>query len=277
MPTTIPALRGNFGATEYFLTTMNIGEFVKNVHFPQELPDWESLSIEEKFQREISVRRVRNEIAPYFASDPDRFFRRFGAGCHQRRRDGVRASAQHRGGGGGGGRNVVPQLYQSAAQNMGFLTLQGSEILVPLDGQHRAKAFKFAIDGNDDNNRPIAGIKGNSDLAKDQVAVILVRFNPQRARRIFNKLNRYAKPTTKADNLIIDDDDAIAVITRELLGEDGIIPARLVRIGGNTLTAVPRNSPLWQPSMSLTMRWRKDCVSWAPGRFTECPKSSGIW
>ena len=73
MPTTIPALRGQFGATEYFLTTMNIGEFVKNVHFPQELPDWESMSIEEKFQREISVRRVRNEIAPYFASDPDRF------------------------------------------------------------------------------------------------------------------------------------------------------------------------------------------------------------
>ena len=73
MPTTIPALRGNFGATEYFLTTMNIGEFVRNVQFPQELPDWGSLSLEDKYQREISVRRVRNEIAPYFASDPDRF------------------------------------------------------------------------------------------------------------------------------------------------------------------------------------------------------------
>ena len=119
---------------------------------------------------------------------------------------------------------------------MGFLTLQGTETLVPLDGQHRAKAFKFAIDGADDNNRPIAGIKSNQDLAKDQVAVILVRFNPERARRIFNKLNRYAKATTKADNLITDDDDAIAVITRELLGENGVIPARLVRIGANTLT-----------------------------------------
>ena len=119
---------------------------------------------------------------------------------------------------------------------MGFLTLQGSEVLVPLDGQHRAKAFKFAIDGNDDNNRPIAGIKGNSQLAKDQVAVILVRFNSQLARRIFNKLNRYAKPTTKADNLISDDDNAVAVITRELR----VIPARLIRIGGNTL---PANAP----------------------------------
>ncbi len=111
---------------------------------------------------------------------------------------------------------------------------------MPLDGQHRAKAFKFAIEGADDNNRPIAGVKANQDLAKDQVAVILVRFNPERARRIFNKLNRYAKPTTKGDNLITDDDDAIAVITRDLLSEHGVIPARLVRIGANTL---PSNAP----------------------------------
>ena len=73
MPTTIPALRGNFGATEYWITTMNIGEFVRSVQFPQDLPGWEQLSIEDKYQREINLRRVRNEIAPYFASDPDRF------------------------------------------------------------------------------------------------------------------------------------------------------------------------------------------------------------
>ena len=73
MPTTIPALRGNFGATEYWITTMNIGEFVRNVQFPQDLPGWEEISIEDKYQREINLRRVRNEIAPYFASDPDRF------------------------------------------------------------------------------------------------------------------------------------------------------------------------------------------------------------
>jgi len=73
MPTTIPALRGNFGSTEYWVTTMNIGEFVKSVHFPQDLPGWEDMSIEEKYQREINLRRVRNEIAPYFASDPERF------------------------------------------------------------------------------------------------------------------------------------------------------------------------------------------------------------
>ncbi len=120
---------------------------------------------------------------------------------------------------------------------MGFLTFQRSEILVPLDGQHRAKAFKFAIDGSDDNNRPIEGIRSNQELAKDQVSIILVRFEPVSSRRIFNKLNRYTKATTKSDNLITDDDDSLAVITRNLLGENGLIPARLVRLGANTLNA----------------------------------------
>ena len=73
MPTTIPALRGNFGANEYWVTTMNIGEFVRMVQFPQELKEWETLTIEEKYQREISLNRVRRQIAPYFANDPDRF------------------------------------------------------------------------------------------------------------------------------------------------------------------------------------------------------------
>ena len=44
------------------------------------------------------------------------------------------------------------------------------------------------------------------------------------------------KPTGKADNLITDDDVSMAVITRMLLGEDGVIPVRLVRLKGNTLS-----------------------------------------
>ena len=83
---------------------------------------------------------------------------------------------------------------------MGFLTFNGGELFIPLDGQHRAKAFKFAIDGADDNNRPIEGMKGNVDLASDKVAVILVRFDQTTARRIFTRLtampNRPPRATT---------------------------------------------------------------------------------
>ena len=231
MPTTIPALQGKFGSIEYYLTTMNVGEFVRAVRFPKDIPGWEDLSIEERYQRDINLRRIRTQIAPYYAGDPYRFSSALVLAVREPE-DGkmVFESLSEFGKSSG-----VPALYKSATKEMGFLTLSGGEVLVPLDGQHRAKAFKFAIDGADDNNRPIQGMKSNLELASDKVAVILVRFEQTSARRIFNKINRYAKPTNKGDNLITDDDDAMAVMARELLREDGVINARLVRIGANTL------------------------------------------
>lgn len=237
MLTMFPALRGKFGETEYWMTTMSIGELLRFARLPQELPDWEDMSIEEKYQRDINITRVRKSVAPYFASDEYRFS---SALVLTILNDDNIVFEQLPSLGGGSRSNPVPALYQTAAANMGFLTLTGDEVLVPLDGQHRIKAFQYAIDGTDDNNRPIPSLKVNTDLSKDQVAVILVRFQPTPARRIFSKINRYAKPTSKADNLITDDDDAIAVITRELLGEDGVIPTRLIRIGANTL---PKTAP----------------------------------
>ena len=232
MPTTVPAMRGEFGTNKYWITALSVGELVKMVQFPQDLPGWDTLSIEGKYQREINVNRVRGQITPYFAGDEDRFSGSLVLAVMNSESMVFEPLTNI-----GGGWNRVPQLYQSAAQNLGFLTLHGGEVLVPLDGQHRAKAFKFAINGADDYNRSIAGVKANPDLAKDVVPVILVEFDALRARLIFNKLNRYAKPTTIADNLITDDDDAVASITRDLLGEDGAVPSRLVRIGGNTLPA----------------------------------------
>ena len=229
MPTTMPALQGKFGETEYYLTTMRVGELIRAVQMPNEIRGWEDLSIEERYQRDINIRRVLKDIAPYFANDPARFSGALVLTVIGDDKMVFEPLAQF------AGRSNLPALYQGASEDMGFLTLQGGEILVPLDGQHRAKAFKYAIDGVDDSNRPIPGVKSNFDLSNDQVSVILVRFESSRARRIFSKINRYAKPTSKADNIITDDDDAIAIITRDLVGEEGVISSRMVRIGANTL------------------------------------------
>jgi len=234
MPTTIPALRGRFGRFEYWLTTMFVEELVSKIRLPKDLPGWDDLSIEERYQRDINIRRVTREIAPYFATNADRFS---GALVLAVINDDS-MEFEPLNSFGAGGRGKVPQLYQSAAANLGFLTLNGDEMLVPLDGQHRAKAFKFAMNGTDDNGRPIPGIKSNTDLARDEAAVILIRFEPESARRIFSRINRYAKPTSKGDNLITDDDDAVAVMTRILLRRDGVLNARLVKMGATTLTKI---------------------------------------
>lgn len=229
MATMMPALRGKFGETEYFLSSMRVGEFLRLARFPKEISDWEDPSIEERYHKDINLANVRKSIAPYFATDKYRFSGSLVLAVIDHENMVFEPLTNF------GGRSNVPALYQTASGDMGFLTLQGGETLVPLDGQHRAKAFKFAIDGADDNNRPIPGMKSNPDLSNDQVSVILVRFEPTRARHIFNKINRYAKPTSRADNLITDDDDAMAVITRSLLSENGVISSRMVRIGANTL------------------------------------------
>ena len=230
MPTTIPALQGKFGNIEYYVATMNVGELVRAVRFPKEIPGWDDLSIEDRYQRDINISRIKKEIAPYFAMDEYRFSGALVLAVKSEGSEMVFESLSDFGKSTG-----VPALYKSAAADMGFLTLPGDETLIPLDGQHRVKAFKFAIDGADDSNRPIEKIKSNPTLAGDKVVVILVPFETTRARRIFSKINRYAKPTSKADNLITDDDDAMAVMTREMLGEEGVINTRLVRISANTL------------------------------------------
>ena len=73
MPTTIPALKGKFGETEYYLTTMRVGEFIRSVSLPKEMPGWGDMSIEDRYQRDINITRVRKDIAPYFAMDEYRF------------------------------------------------------------------------------------------------------------------------------------------------------------------------------------------------------------
>ena len=77
MATAVPAFRGSFGITEFYVLTMQAGEFVRSMTIPKELEEWEDLSPEEKFQREINYKRVATHIAPYLAHDEDRFIGAF--------------------------------------------------------------------------------------------------------------------------------------------------------------------------------------------------------
>ena len=230
MPTIFPVLRGKFGRIEYWVSTIHIAELVAKIQMPQDMDGWDDLSIEDKYQREVNLARIEKKIAPYFAKDEDRFSGALVLAI--RNPDNLVFESIS----GFSGDYKVPLSHQGAYQDMGFLTLSGEEMLVPIDGQHRAKAFKFAMNGKDDNGRAIAGIKGNTSLAKDQAAVILMRFDKYTSRRVFNKINRYAKPTQAGDNLITDDDDAVAVITRAMVQKNGVLPPRLVRLRGNTLS-----------------------------------------
>ncbi len=224
-----PALRGKFGKTEYFLTVMPVGDLVNRVKFPVEMPEWKEYTIEERYQRSLNMKRIIEEMAPYFAQDDNRFTGSLVLAVQNDENMEFEHLSKLT-----GDLGALPTMYKSASSEMGFVVMSGQEVLVPLDGQHRAKAFKMAIEGHARNDREPPVILPNVSFARDMVAVILVRFDKKLSRYIFNKINRYAKPTVKGDKLITDDDDAVAVMTRALI-RDGVIPARLVKVSGNTL------------------------------------------
>jgi DNA sulfur modification protein DndB len=224
MATALPAMKGRFGSIEYYLVTMRAKELSEKLLIPRQ---WNDMTLEERFQREIDYTRVRRHIAPYLTNDPDRFFGAFIVDIFNP--EGVDFEPLE---------TVVknlPGLYKKAAETFGFLTLQGNEVLVPLDGQHRLAAIRFAISGRDEKQKSIEGFSPNIDVANDFCTVILVKHDTKISRKIFNKVNRYAKATTKADNLITADDDIVAVVTREEVA-DKIIGERLVNYQSNTLS-----------------------------------------
>ena len=222
-------MRGKFGTTDYWIVTMPAKELTERLIIPKEIEGWADLSIEEQYQREINFNRVKRQIAPYLAQDPDRFFGAFIVAMFHSDDTEFEPLAKIFG-------DKVPKLYKSAGSAFGFLTLDGSEVLVPLDGQHRVTALKFAMIGKDENQVPIRNLEPRLEIAEDVCTVILIKHDPKKSRKIFNKVNRYAKKTSKTENLITADDDVIAVIVREaIIGVDHAIPDVLVNASSNTL------------------------------------------
>ena len=117
---------------------------------------------------------------------------------------------------------------------LGFLTLTGGEVLIPLDGQHRLKAIQFALNGKDEHDRPIPGMSPCTDLANEDITVMLVPYDRQKSRKIFTRVNRYARPTSSGQNLVTDDEDYIAISARMVANK--IIGSDLVKTRGTSLS-----------------------------------------
>lgn len=231
MATMVPVIKGRLGDTDYYVFSMKAQELVNRVTTPTRLKGWDDFSVEERYQREISYDSVRTHIAPYLANDESRFF---GAVIVTAMNfdDAVFEPLS------GMETKGLPGQYRAAATNMGFLTFAGGEVLVPLDGQHRLKALQFAMTGRDQKDRPIDDLTPCTDLAQEDVTVILVAYEGKKARKIFTKVNRYAKTTTTGQNYVTDDDDILAVLTRDVAND--LIGGRLAKFTSNTLQ--PKNA-----------------------------------
>jgi DNA sulfur modification protein DndB len=213
--TTLPAQQLQMGSTHYFLSSIPARELVMVVRPASEaLPDWNEMSIEDRIQRDINLKRLHDEVIPYLASHPDRFFGAVivlvtGRVDFEKLTElGVQA----------------PKAYEGSLEKFGFLTITGGE-WIALDGQHRLVALREIFLGKFDGEIQ-AGLPN-----EDVIVIFIENESIQKTRRIFNKVNRYARSTSRADNLILSEDDGYAIISRKLFTEEsGVLHSRDPRV-----------------------------------------------
>ena len=243
---TVGCIRAKLGTTPYFIAKMTAGQLIDNVGFAMEMPEWEDMSADEKMQRTLDVNRVVNDIVPYVVEDKDRFFNSLIVDIYQGFDEITFEPVE----------KVFPSLpaaYKVPMKDMGFLTFPGNERLIALDGQHRLLSLRIAIKG-------LMGLPGwlikispswnnlkpHPELANEEISVIFVEHrDTTKIRKIFNRVNRYAKQTSRSDNIITSDDDIFAVIARRLI-TDGqpLAPVHrieLVNWKNNTLSSRSKN------------------------------------
>ena len=204
----LPALRARMGDWTYYIASMTLGELVQRVTIASAIHQSERLN--QLIQRSLSPRA--NEIADYLLSQPQRLFGTLVVGVYGGEPEWLEVEISE-------GARPWDESDNRLDGTIGLLRLSGSEELFALDGQHRLVGAKDAL-----AVKPTLGI--------EEVAVIFVGHSNgqgglERTRRLFSTLNRYAKPVSKRDIIALDEDDAVAIVTRQLVDSHPLFSNRV--------------------------------------------------
>lgn len=195
------------GSTDYFQANIAARDLVAVAKTAGEMAEWRRWSLVERFQRELAVKRIKDEIVPYLVESRDRFFGSLIVVVYDADVFDFEPAAKH-------GLNP-PAAYSDATDRLGFLTIDGGN-LVALDGQHRLVALREVVNGASN-----LGGTYRDDIAEDELCVVFIQHESlEKTRRIFNKVNRYARPTNPTDNIITSEDDGAAIVARWLVEHD---------------------------------------------------------
>jgi len=196
----IPAFLAHVGDWEYYICIMKYAQVARTINFAHELRG--NQDINTVIQRGLSDRT--EQIKKYLLTSEHRFL-------------GALIVAAY-----GGHPNYIPVsmedpdgMLAGLDSQFGVLTFDGSEQYFALDGQHRLKAIKDAV-------------KESPELGADEIAVIVVSHQnseegQKRTRRLFTNINRHAKTTTASENILLEEDDGAAILSRRLISEHPLL------------------------------------------------------
>lgn len=210
-----PAIKASMGTWTYYIVKMRMKEVAAEVKFGSQVHN--DFTLDEAIQRAINERRVKHGIMTYLTGRSDHFFSSL-----------VVAAV-------GGSPKFHPVRISDEPQyeifadeehlneSFGVLRFSGGQIYYALDGQHRLKAIKSLLEPEQGAER----VSVPQGFADEEISVLMVIRPSDVAeeewltayRRLFSSLNRYAKPTDTDTNIIMDEDDTVAILTRRLIAE----------------------------------------------------------
>jgi DNA sulfur modification protein DndB len=188
----ILAIRAQIGSWIYYVATLTFKEVAEHVkRVDSELHRSELL--QDMLQRSITDNY--KSIARYIENQEERFFNALVLAVYD-------GDPQWHG---------VRLEYDDGDEfyNIGILELTGNEKIFPVDGQHRVEGIKRVLSDSEkynDEKIPVIFIGHKTDME-----------GMQRSRRLFSTLNRYAKPVSMRDIIALDEDDVVAIVSRELI------------------------------------------------------------
>ena len=250
------ALKMSMGTWEYYSVKMKMSQVASEIRFASEVNDDKTLDT--AIQREISQSRASTQIVNYLVKNDQRFFNSL-----------VVAAL-----GGNPSFSAVkladdPRFEffkDSFTDTFGVLQFDDSIKTYALDGQHRLFAIKSLLDHNNEATPPtgfgdetinVIFVVPSADATRDDFL--------KSYRRLFSSLNRHAKSTAANTNIIMDEGDRFAIVTRRLFAESDFFKwdgnEANPRIDTDTSSqAVARNSTAWATlvalyKMNITLLW----------------------
>ena len=194
-----PALRAHMGDWIYYVTFLRMDQIADNIHIAENIHS--SNVLKDMIQRQITNRS--KQISDYLLKQPQRFFNSLIIGVYGGSPNWYELKI-------GANRHFdAPDIPENLEGIPGILCLDGTQTFFAIDGQHRVEGIRQAL-------------KIDSNLEREEVSVIFVAHQNdsdglERTRRLFTTLNRYAKPVSKSEIVALDEDDIIAITTRELV------------------------------------------------------------
>ena len=221
-----PALKAHVGPADkgwtYYTVKMRMDQVIREIKFAHEfdLAEDRVNLLGDAIQRALNNKRIRESICRFLEKD-HRFFSSLVAGVIDGNPEFFPVSIA--------GENEVERMFRGSGidDSFGVLRMDNTRRCYALDGQHRLAAIRSMLDGE---FRTAMGIKEKPKVpdgfAEEEIGVIMVlRAGKDPVefrngfRRLFSSLNRYAKKTDRDTDIVMDEDDAFALLTRRMITE----------------------------------------------------------